>query len=61
MHVTGQDFPNYSSSDGTPSDCSDEAWPSHSQVEEDVGHEVALLVGWPDLAGSPPAGKELTR
>ena len=61
MHMTGQDFPNYSSSEGAPSDCSDEAWPSHSLVEEDVGQEVTLLVGWPDLASSPPAGRELAR
>ena len=57
MHVTGQDFPNYSSSEGAPSDCSDEAWPSHSLVEEDVGLEVTLLVGWPDLVGSFPRGE----
>ena len=31
MQVTGQDFPNYSSSEGAPSDCSVEAWPSHSE------------------------------
>ena len=61
MHVTGQDFLNYSSSEEAPSDCSDEAWPIHSQVEEDVGHEVALLVGWADLASCPPAGREPTR
>ena len=46
MHVTGQDFPNYSSSEGAPSDCSVEAWPTHSEVEEDVEHEENLqLVG----------------
>ena len=72
MHMTGQDFPNYSSSEGAPSDCSDEAWPSHSMVEEDVGQEVTLLVahgshvvglgpGWPDLVSSPPAGREPAR
>ena len=31
MQMTGQDFPNYSSSEGAPSDCSVEAWPSHSE------------------------------
>ena len=41
--MTGQDFPNYSSSEGAPSDCSDEAWPSHSMVVEDEEHEVNLL------------------
>ena len=42
-HVTGQDFPKHSSSEGAPSDCSDEAWPSHSMVVEDEEHEVNLL------------------
>ena len=42
--MTGQDFPNYSSTEGAPSDCSVEAWPSHSEVEEDVEHEATLLV-----------------
>ena len=46
MHMTGQDFPKHSSSEGAPSDCSDEAWPSHSMVEEDGEHEENLqLVG----------------
>ena len=61
MHMTGQNFLNYSSSEEAPSDCSDEAWPSHSLVEEDVGLEVTLLVGWPDLVSSSPAKKELAR
>ena len=42
--MTGQDFPNYSSTEGAPSDCSVEAWPSHSEVEEDVEDEATLLV-----------------
>ena len=40
--MTGQDFPNYSSTEGAPSDCSVEAWPCHSEVEEDVEHEATL-------------------
>ena len=40
--MTGQDFPNYSSTEGAPSDCSVEAWPGHSEVEEDVEHEGDL-------------------
>ena len=43
-NVTGQDFPNYSSTEGAPSDCSVEAWPGHSEVEEDVEHEGDLHV-----------------
>ena len=45
--MTGQDFPNYSSTEGAPSDCSVEAWPGHSEVEEDVDTEGDLryLVG----------------
>ena len=43
MHMTGQDFPNYSSSEEAPSDCSDEAWPSHSMVAVDDEDEVNLL------------------
>ena len=42
--MTGQDFPNYSSTEGAPSDCSVEAWPGHSEVEEDVEHEATLQV-----------------
>ena len=51
--MTGQDFPNYSSTEGAPSDCSVEAWPGHSEVEEDVEHEATLHVE--DLRRSIPA------
>ena len=40
--MTGQDFPNYSSTEGAPSDCSVEAWPGHSEVVDDVEHEADL-------------------
>ena len=40
--MTGQDFLNYSSTEGAPSDCSVEAWPCHSEVEEEVEHEATL-------------------
>ena len=43
IHVTGHDFPKHSSSEGAPSDCSDEAWPSHSMAVEDEEDEVNLL------------------
>ena len=43
-NVTGQDFSKHSSSEGAPSDCSDEAFPGHSLAEEDEEQEGNLLV-----------------
>ena len=53
--MTGQDFPNYSSTEGAPSDCSVEAWPGHSEVEEDVEHEATLHHLAEDLRRAIPA------
>ena len=55
--MTGQDFPNYSSTEGAPSDCSVEAWPGHSEVEEDVEHEATLHLRYlvEDLRRAIPA------
>ena len=53
--MTGQDFPNYSSTEGAPSDCSAEAWPGHSEVEEDVEHEATLHYLVEDLRRAIPA------
>ena len=43
-YATRLDFPNYSSSEGAPSDCSEEAYLSRSVVEGEVEHEAVLQV-----------------